>query len=113
MCTVNGALGRSANGLISYSSRRSQALPLQPLLCLRKRPTIGHAASVDFASVLSWLLLVDRHRLELHLTGDRIDACGQIELRTDAHPLLDLLLQLIGQIGIVAQVAASVLAPLA
>jgi hypothetical protein len=50
--------------------------------------------------------------LELHLAGNRIDAGRQVDLGTDAHPLLDLLLQLIGQIGIVSKIAASVLASL-
>ena len=98
--------------LTGYFSRLADPMPLQPLLCLRQWPTIGHAASADSTPTLSGPLMVNGHRLELHLTSDRIDACRQVDLRADAHPLLNLLLELISQIGIVAQVAAGVLATL-
>jgi hypothetical protein len=68
---------------------------------LAERDGAGHRLCIGI-DIIGWLLVVDWHWLELHLTSDRIDACGQIDLRTNAHPLLDLLLQLIGQIGIVA-----------
>src|SRR5207344_3212913 len=102
----------SASLLTSYASRLADPVPLQPLSCLGQCPIIGHAASADFTPKLSGVLMINRHGLELHFTGDWIDACRQVDLRADAHPLLDLLLQLIGQIGIVAQVAAGVLASL-
>ena len=53
------------------------------------------------------------HGLELHLTGDRVDARRHVDLGPDAHPLLDLLLQLVGQIRVVVQVAAGILPALA
>ena len=59
------------------------------------------------------LLLVGAQGLELHLTRHGVDARRQVDLRADAHPLLDLLLQLVRQVGIVPQVGAGILPALA
>ena len=53
----------------------------------------------------------DTAQLELHLTGHRVDARWEVDLRADSHLLLDLLLQLVGQVRIVPQVGSGVSRP--